>query len=170
MERSTFSTLPRDLLGFAIAAVISLGVGLGLNALSPKPLPLRYTPPAEKLAAAAESGATSIGIVLTSEVRETAARPDVITLDARPRDFYEMGHIPGAKNLSKENFDADYKALESELKAPGKTIMVYCSDSGCEDSEFVAGKLEDMGFERVNLYIGGIQEWEEAGYPMEGNP
>lgn len=168
LDRPSGPVFLKDILGFSLFAIVALGAGLGVNALSPKPLALVYQPPAEKLAAAMGSGTTSIGIVAIDKVREMTARADVIVLDARPRDFYDLGHIPGARSLSKENFDDDYKSLEHELKSPGKTLVVYCSDSGCEDSEFVAKKLEEMGFERVVLYIGGYQEWEEAGFPTEG--
>ncbi len=164
------SLLLKDSVGFALVTVVALAVGIAANAISTKPISLVYKPPAEKLSEAVSRGETTLGMVTTEIAQEMASRPDVIVLDARPFDFYELGHIPGAKNLSREEFDKDFAALEAELRLPGKTLLVYCSDSGCEDSEKVAKRLEELGFPKVSLYVGGFQEWEDAGLPTEGWP
>lgn len=166
--RGPASLLLKDSAGFTLVAVVALAAGIAANAISTKPIPLVYKPPAEKLSQAVSRGETTIGMVTTEMAREMAARPDVVVLDARPFDFYELGHIPGARNLSREEFDKDFAALEAELRQPGKTLLVYCSDSGCEDSGKVAKRLEELGFPKVSLYIGGFQEWEDAGFPTEG--
>ena len=168
LGRGSTSLPLKDAAGFALVAALALVVGLVANAVSTKPIPLVYKPPAEKLAEAVSRGDTTVGMVTTEMAQAMAAQPDVIVLDARPRDFYELGHIPGAKNLSREEFDKDYAALETELRQPGKTLLVYCSDSGCEDSGKVAKRLEELGYPKVPLYMGGFQEWEDAGLPTEG--
>jgi rhodanese-related sulfurtransferase len=160
----------RDLAGFALVAALALGVGLAINAVSSTPVPLVYKPPAEKLAEARNRGETRLELVTIDKAQSMIGQPDVIILDARPRDFWELGHIPGARSLSREEFDKDYPALEAELKQPGKTLMVYCSDSGCEDSKIVAKRLEELGYPHVALFFGGFDEWENAGLPTEASP
>jgi rhodanese-related sulfurtransferase len=47
-------------------------------------------------------------------------------------------------------------------------IIVYCANFQCSASERAARLLEDAGYRRVFVYRGGIGDWQEAGYPVEG--
>ncbi len=46
--------------------------------------------------------------------------------------------------------------------------MCYCSDRSCSASRVVSNVLEKSGFPHVYHFDGGLQEWKEAGYPLEG--
>lgn len=70
-------------------------------------------------------------------------------------------HIPGSINLT------DPKAAVSLLD-PEDEIVVYCSDQGCAASKYAYYVLTGRGYPNVRRYAGGIADWEEAGYPLEG--
>jgi rhodanese-related sulfurtransferase len=47
-------------------------------------------------------------------------------------------------------------------------VIVYCSNSGCTASVLVYQQLMEHGFQNLRHYPGGIADWEDAGYPFEG--
>jgi rhodanese-related sulfurtransferase len=51
---------------------------------------------------------------------------------------------------------------------PGEEVIVYCSNPGCTASVLVYQQLVEHGFQNVWHYPGGIADWEDGGYPMEG--
>jgi rhodanese-related sulfurtransferase len=52
---------------------------------------------------------------------------------------------------------------------PREEVIVYCSNLGCTASVLVYQQLVDHGFQNVRHYAGGIADWEDAGYPLEGD-
>jgi rhodanese-related sulfurtransferase len=52
---------------------------------------------------------------------------------------------------------------------PKEEIIVYCSNFGCTASVLVYQQLVDHGFQNLRHYAGGIADWEDAGYPLEGD-
>ena len=57
------------------------------------------------------------------------------------------------------------------LKALNKdfTFIVYCGDVECDVSKRLAIKLSEIGFSKIYILEGGIQEWIISNYPMEKN-
>ncbi len=96
------------------------------------------------------------------------ARAAVI-VDARPRDEYEAGHIPGALCLPYEEAGFDPEALE-RFDPGGKPVIVYCGGGACELSTNLALRLVEAGKKRVLVFMGGWTSWEAAGYPVERGP
>jgi rhodanese-related sulfurtransferase len=47
-------------------------------------------------------------------------------------------------------------------------IVVYCSDASCIASTALGQLLERNGYSHVLHFADGIQELEQAGYPLEG--
>jgi rhodanese-related sulfurtransferase len=91
-----------------------------------------------------------------------------IVIDARPAKLYEMGHVPGAINISREQFAADYEKEKASVEADReRPVVVYCNGLDCEDSKMVSGALIKLGFRRVLLYKGGWQEWTFQHLPEE---
>jgi rhodanese-related sulfurtransferase len=101
------------------------------------------------------------------DVKEAKARLDkgALFLDARPRAFYEMSHIPGARALPEDDFDKAFTPLEPLLRSR-YDIVVYCAGFGCEASLDVARKLKAKGIPAVVL-ADGWPAWDEAGYPQK---
>ena len=95
-------------------------------------------------------------------------RPNVCVIDARPSLFYRRGHIPGAVNLSRVRFAADWGVSAAIMRADGiDTWVVYCSDRHCDDSHEVAELLRAQGLGRVLVFTGGWEEWLGLGGTVE---
>jgi rhodanese-related sulfurtransferase len=52
---------------------------------------------------------------------------------------------------------------------PKEEIIVYCSNVGCTASVLVYQQLVERGFQNLKRYAGGIADWEDASYPLEGD-
>lgn len=70
--------------------------------------------------------------------------------------------IPGSINIS---FEAEAKKLLN----PQEEIVVYCSNESCSASRIATEIMEKKGFKNVYRYVGGLDEWKAAGYPLEGD-
>jgi rhodanese-related sulfurtransferase len=95
--------------------------------------------------------------------------PGVIFVDARYPADYELGHIKGAVLLPFEQFDDYWSAVEERLPRD-REIVTYCGGSDCELSLFLARLLRQKGYNRVSIFFGGAQKWQEQGMPMEKGP
>jgi len=83
----------------------------------------------------------------------------LIVVDVRPRAMFEKGHVKGARNIPLEEIGEHL----SELAASSRSLAVICT-CGRRSLEAVE-KLRAGGIEPF-LVVGGMQEWEKAGYPM----
>ncbi|MFI5184331.1 MAG: rhodanese-like domain-containing protein [Vicinamibacteria bacterium] len=99
------------------------------------------------------------------DVAAAKARLDkgALFLDARPRDFYDMAHIPGSLSLPEEDFDKAFARLEPRLRS-SLDVVVYCAGFGCEASHVVARKLKQKGIPADVLHE-GWPAWQDAHYP-----
>src|SRR6056297_1439841 len=79
-----------------------------------------------------------------------------------PED-YNKEHIKGAINIPVREIGK--KANERFNK--DDELIVYCSSPTCQASPSAAKKLDRLGFTNVYDFVGGKQEWKEAGFPME---
>ena len=75
---------------------------------------------------------------------------------------FRAKHIPGSLNLP--STEQALRVLRPEYK-----IVVYCSNEACHTSLSAYNFLVDHGFKHVWLYPGGLMEWEDARYPLEGD-
>ncbi|MBM2814626.1 MAG: Rhodanese domain protein [Ignavibacteria bacterium] len=85
-------------------------------------------------------------------------RSNFVLIDARDKDKYEAGHIESAINISPLWPDNDY--IPKIMGLPrDKTIICYCDGGTCDLSHELAKVLNEAGFKRVFIYIGGWDEW-----------
>jgi rhodanese-related sulfurtransferase len=153
----------RKLLALSIG---SAAIGAGANLVRPDRLDWVYTSPAVRaVEAARRDQQVELRIVGLEEFRQWRSREGVAVLDARPALFYQFAHIPGARNLSKEEFDAQFAGIEPELRGAvaANGIVIYCSGGDCEDSAYVASRLTQQGFTKLAIFEGGWDEWQQAG-------
>ena len=70
-------------------------------------------------------------------------------------------HIPGSLNLHQP------EDLLAKLD-PQQETVVYCSDRLCPSSIMAYHFLDSRGYQKLWRYSGGLSDWEQAGYPLEG--
>jgi rhodanese-related sulfurtransferase len=84
-------------------------------------------------------------------------------VEALPRRHYDAGHLPGAINIP---HDQIRERAAAELPDKDATIVVYCANSPCRNSQIAAEALAGAGYTRVFEYVDGKEDWEQAGYPL----
>jgi len=82
----------------------------------------------------------------------------VMTMDP---NAFEWAHIPGSININ------DMQEAFNKLD-PNEEIVIYCSSPFCNASFRAYYTLRSLGFKKLRRYSGGLQDWHEAGYPLEG--
>lgn len=106
-------------------------------------------------------------LITRTELEDLLATGEVVLVDALPESYYAQAHLPGAINL----VESDVDALAPQL-LPNKdaSIVTYCSNEACGNSQAVANRLERLGYTNVRKYREGIQDWSEAGNRIESSP
>lgn len=92
----------------------------------------------------------------------------VVFVDARDDFLYQVGHIPGAHQF--DHYRPEQRLGEvAAVCGAAEQVVVYCTGGDCEDSEFAALMLAQAGVpaERLYVYVGGMEEWEGKGLPVE---
>src|SRR5215469_2046874 len=90
-----------------------------------------------------------------------AALPDIVVIDARSREAYVAGHIPGAVSFPHRQMSAETAASLDR----SKIYVVYCDGIGCNAWTKGAYKLARLGF-RTKELLGGLDWWRRDGHPV----
>jgi rhodanese-related sulfurtransferase len=117
-------------------------------------------------AAATTTNTTNISEIeyITSDELNTKVTKgeDVIILDVRSEDSYMVKHIKGAVNIPYRDFEGRMGELDGS-----KEIIIYCSNNDCGLSANAVTMLSKSGFKNVSALEGGIESWQDKGYPVE---
>jgi rhodanese-related sulfurtransferase len=84
-----------------------------------------------------------------------------LIMTMHPHAYYMM-HIPGSLNF--ENLRDALTQLD-----PEEEVVVYCSNRLCSSSINAYQLLRRRGFQKLYRYDGGLEDWQSAGYPLEGS-
>ena len=85
-----------------------------------------------------------------------------VLVDARSREAYVRGHIPGAVNIPHRSIDAG----TASRFARDVPIVTYCDGIRCNASTKAAARLAALGF-AVKEMVGGLDGWIADGYAVE---
>ncbi|MGG2459274.1 rhodanese-like domain-containing protein [Streptomyces sp. RGM 3693] len=88
---------------------------------------------------------------------------ELVVVDGRSSESYELEHIPGAISIPHRSISQD--SLASLSTTP--LYVAYCDGIGCNASTKTAIKLATLGF-RVKELIGGLDWWKRDGHATEG--
>ena len=89
-------------------------------------------------------------------------KTEVILLDARETEEYNVSHLETAIHVGYDDFDIN--SVTKQIKDKSAVIVVYCS-LGVR-SEDIGEQLKKAGYTNIfNLY-GGIFEWKNKGYSV----
>lgn len=117
---------------------------------------------------------TSEGFVKPENIKLDLAKKfydmNALFVDGRNDEDYNAGHIKNAIHITYEELVKMTKEEKIEkMRKYNKDgiIVCYCKGGKCEVSIDLAYELAKIGFNSVNIYLGGYPEWVEKGYPIE---
>ena len=84
-------------------------------------------------------------------------------LDLRSPDEYRQGHIEGARSVN--YYATNFQRMVSLLDRDA-TILLYCQKG--RQSTLALRAMTKLGFSRMYILDGGIDEWVRAGLPLAG--
>ena len=85
----------------------------------------------------------------------------IMLVNAMEENKFRAKHIPGSLNLFKK------EDIQNSLQKTDN-IVVYCTDKSCNKSILLYYLLEAMGYQHVQRFAGGLLEWENCGFRLEG--
>lgn len=101
-------------------------------------------------------------LITRDELARDIAKLTVV--DALGAEYHAKQHLPGAVPLAPGEVEARAAEVLPDRDA---AIVTYCSNVACPNSGQVAEKLTKLGYTNVRKYREGIQDWAEAGLPLE---
>ncbi|MEZ4525211.1 MAG: rhodanese-like domain-containing protein [Desulfobacterales bacterium] len=136
--------------------ILLMGLGLGLFFNLANPTGIRIIP-----LSWSETPAPSISLL---PAKSRIDKGQALLVDARPAEFYQQKHIPGAVNIPPALFDFLYMMHFADAD-PDQEIIVYGRNISRHYDSAVAAELAKRGHARVFLLEGGLELWEKNGYP-----
>jgi rhodanese-related sulfurtransferase len=153
----------RCLLQAVVIVIISGTLGIVVNVFRADGIPLVESWQEKVLNEELAAGLPAVSLL---EAKEAFASGEAIFVDARDPEFFQLGHIPGAVNLPMTDFDLIFPELKERLLAAPR-IITYCDGSSCEMSVELTERLLFAGMHWVEVFIGGMQQWQSTGQPIE---
>jgi rhodanese-related sulfurtransferase len=143
--------------------MISTALAFAVNALRPLPLSLVMPfPPEYRCSITPQSG-----LPMRVELALTMfGRGDVVFVDSRPSQAFQIGHIEKARNIPYSFIDPVGEETVRELKRY-KSVIIYCNRKDAQVSMSMAGELSEEGVGATYLE-GGFLEWVKAGGKYTG--
>jgi glyoxylase-like metal-dependent hydrolase (beta-lactamase superfamily II)/rhodanese-related sulfurtransferase len=108
--------------------------------------------------------AARVSFMSLEELKERCVTPDpnLVILDVREADDFRASHIPGARHIPRGLLE-----LRVDRDLPDPTVRIVCYCNFGKISTLAAATLRGMGYQRAVALDGGLQNWAEAGYPVE---
>lgn len=86
---------------------------------------------------------------------------EMTVIDTRSSQYFNGILMPDAIWVP---FDASWYDVKQALPSKDALIVVYCLDSNCPMSTWMAERLVDHGYRRVYKYSEGLKVWIKHGY------
>jgi rhodanese-related sulfurtransferase len=86
----------------------------------------------------------------------------MIVLDARTKPYFEGTLLPNAKWLPMDSSDA---AILAAVPAKDALVVIYCANSHCPASKYLADKMASLGYTNLYKYPEGLDDWNQKGLP-----
>lgn len=137
----------RSLLEFTVLLAVAVGLSVGSWQLSPR----------EDEGAKCDPEGLEPGYICFDEAKTL---PEVVWVDARPRELWERNGYPDSVLLT-DHPSEDFSSLMAEAfehLISAQTVVVYCATEGCGSSEPVAQKIKELDLlpaEQVFVLHGG---------------
>lgn len=160
----------RDIKGIFVLSLLALLTGFIVNSFSPGGIEWIGSRGKEKSVVSAmaknEQPSHAVEINNPFQMKEMVDAGKYLVLDVRHREIFEQGHIPGAISMPLIDYDKIIIQFKKANVLDTK-LIVYCSSWECSDSLSFARRLEDSGYTNLQVFSGGMMEWEEQGFRVE---
>lgn len=103
-------------------------------------------------------------VITLEQAYELYISKKALFIDARKKDFYEMGHIKGAINLPW--LGPEKKARIPDTLSKKQLIVTYC-EGECDSAIELAYFLFENEYYFIHIFHDGFEDWENAEYPSE---
>ncbi len=140
-------------LGVLLAVAVVLGSAA--NAVSPRGLSWSKPLGKDQRARIVEAGLVPVE---QQALRQILLEGLSRLVDARSREDYRIGRLPGA-------YSCPWRELEAKTATPppqGGPIVVYCSNEFCDDALNLARWLLANGYKDVGVLLDGYDAWWNA--------
>ncbi len=119
--------------------------------------------PAAAPAAAAAFQVDTASLPVNIDVTQAASllnNPDVVFVDVREQSEYDAGHIPGVKLIPLGSVPDRMSEIPKD-----KTVVAVCrsGNRSAQATDF----LRQQGYTNVHNMTGGMNDWTQAGNPVE---
>lgn len=94
---------------------------------------------------------------------DTPKEKSLYVINLLDEQLYTDCHIKGSVNVPLDQLTSFVSSLEKDSE-----IVVYCSNYMCGSSHLAYEELVASGFTNVWVYEGGMAQWYQLGYPVEG--
>ena len=84
----------------------------------------------------------------------------IVILDVRDEELYEVEHLPGAISLPRADIELE---IDEVVPDQDTKIVTYCG--GKTRGSLSAHTLQIMGYENASILTGGFRGWKAAGLP-----
>jgi rhodanese-related sulfurtransferase len=146
-------------MGIILVASIA---GLLFNLVNPRGIPLVSRQPYDiYVACPKEDEAAGIKKMSAKELNQMRIG-GVVIIDARGREQYREGHLPGAISLPHDPLACPDRATVEILKAKGQVVVVY-GDAKSGNGISLARELHREGVPMMAHLEGGFAAWVNAG-------
>jgi len=164
-KQSCFRSLRNILIQSILIVSLSTLAALTYNLFSTPPLPIFNKYQAQLNGSNTNPAKTNSAVPFFDEVdyeflKQLMESGDVLLFDARTKEEFNAGHIPGAKNLEVLDFYEGFSRF-STIFSGDKIIVCYCSSKYCEDSFKLATLLFHQEVDNIFIFRGGYEEWVE---------
>jgi len=129
--------------------------------------------------ARADGYANAEAMVSVSELAKALGAPTLILLDVRPTDRFDLGHIPGARELDRGDYSsggeipglsrtgAELRGLLRDLGVRKDSTVVLYGDGGPEPYR-LWWTLRSVADFDTSVLDGGLQGWKTGGHYVAG--
>jgi rhodanese-related sulfurtransferase len=158
--RGRFNRSLREALVVLLAAT---GLSLAYGAITQKGL---FQPELEGLPRETRLDMPPAPMMISVEEAEKLFREGgAVFVDARSEFDFRLGHIQGAINLPLNSVTADAVLLPEIPR--DSLIVTYCDGQNCNSSIDLAARLYALGFQKVRIFFGGWDQWQERDLPKQ---
>lgn len=138
-------------LDFLLLIGISIVLGAAFNLQNPKGIPFFPLPIPDE-----------IKFINAPEAEKLLSEGNALLIDARPREFYALGHVKDAVNVPPTLFDAVYTA-NFNTEDPERPIVIYGRNFSRLFDEIIARKFLYRDHEQVYIFAGQMDDLSVPG-------